>query len=210
MEDVLDLYAEEPHAQTARLCVDERPCILLDDVIAPLPATAGRPRRFDYEYQRHGTAVVLAAYCIETQQRYLEVRPRRTKQDYAQFLTQATQVLCGDKAVVHVVHDNLNTHTYGALYETFDAPTARAWARRFVFHYTPKHASWLNMVEIEFSALVRQCLDRRIGSSAQLVAEATAWMMARNAQGVGIHWSFTMERARITLHRHYHNVFSTD
>ncbi len=130
MEDVLDLYAQAPHAQTARLCVDERPCMRLGDVIAPLPPTAGRPRRVDYEYQRHGTAVVLAAYCIETQQRYLEVRSRRTKQDYAQFLVQATQVLCADQAVVHGVQDNLNTHTYSALYETFDAPTARAWARR--------------------------------------------------------------------------------
>lgn len=208
MEDVLDLYAQPPQPGVARLCLDERPCVLRGDVLAPLPVKPGHAAKQDYEYERTGTAVVFLAYNLDTGQRYVEVRPHRTKQDYAAFVQAAITHLCPADERVAIVQDNLNTHTAGAFYETFDAATARQLARLVQFHYTPKHASWLNMAEIEFSALVRQCLDRRIATIEQLTQEVAAWVADRNAQAVTIHWSFTAQAARQKLHRHYQQVYS--
>lgn len=208
MEDVLELYAQPPQHKVARLCLDERPCVLRGDVLAPLPIKPGQAAKQDYEYKRHGSAVVFLAYNLDTGQRYVEVRPHRTKQDYAAFVQGAIVQLCPDAHRVAIVQDNLNTHTSGAFYETFDAVTARRLAKLVQFHYTPKHASWLNMAEIEFSALVRQCLDRRIATIAQLGEEVRAWVDERNAQAVTIHWSFTAQTARQKLHRHYQHVYS--
>ncbi len=173
-----------------------------------MPATPGHVLKEDYQYERNGSAVALLAYCIDTGQRYVEIRPQRTKHDYATFVQAAITQLCPEVPTVAIVNDNLNTHTMGALYETFDAVTARHLAQRIQFHYTPKHASWLNMAEIEFSALARQCLDRRIGTITQLDREVAAWQTKRNAQQVTIHWSFTVATARSKLQRHYYNVCS--
>jgi hypothetical protein len=208
MEDVLDLYAQPPQPGVARLCIDERPCVLHGDVLAPLPLKPGAVTKEDYHYVRLGTAVALLAYNIDTGQRYVEVRPQRTKQDYATFVQDAIMTLCPEAHRVAIVNDNLNTHTPGAFYETFDAATARQLAGLVRFHYTPKHASWLNMAEIEFSALVRQCLDRRIATIEQLTEEVAAWVAERNAQAVTIHWSFTAQTARQKLQRHYQKVCS--
>jgi hypothetical protein len=156
----------------------------------------------------YGTAVALLAYNIDTGQRYVEVGPQRTKQDYAAFVQAAITQLCPAAYRVAIVNDNLNTHTVGAFYEMFDVRTARQLAQLVQFHYTPKHASWLNMAEIEFSALVRQCLDRRIATIEQLTEEAAAWVAERNAQAVTIHWSFTAHTARHKLQRHYQRVCS--
>ena len=195
MEDVLDLYAQPPQPGVARLCLDERPCILRGDVRAPLPVKPDHAAKQDYEYERRGTGVVFLAYNLDTGQRYAEVRSQRTKQDYAAFVQAAITHLCPADDRVAIVQDNLNTHTAGAFYESFDAATARQFARLVQFHYTPKHASWLNMAEIEFSALVRQCLDRRIATIEQLRAEVVAWVAERNTQAVTIHWSFTAQVA---------------
>lgn len=210
MEDVLDLYAQPPQPGVARLAIDERPCVLHGDVLAPLPLKPGAVTKQDYHYKRNGTAVALLAYNMDTGQRYVEVRPRRTKHDYAAFVRAAITRLCPEAHRVAIVNDNLNTHTAGAFYETFDAVTARHLARLVQFHYTPKHASWLNMAEIEFSALVRQCLDRRIATIEQLTEEVAAWVAERNAQAVKIHWSFTAHTARQKLHRHYQRVYSNN
>jgi hypothetical protein len=208
MEDVLDLYAQPPQPGVARLCLDERPCELRGNVLVPLPLKPGHAAKQDYEYERHGTAVVFLAYNLDTGQRYVEVRAQRTKQDYAAFVQAAIHHLCAGATQVAIVQDNLNTHTRGAFYETFDAAMARQFAGLVQFHYTPKHASWLNMAEIEFSALVRQCLDRRIATVEHLREEIAAWAAERNTQAVTIHWSFTTHTARDKLRRHYQKVHS--
>lgn len=208
MEDVLDLYAQPPQPGVARLAIDERPCVLRGDVLAPVPLKPGAVAKQDYHYARNGTAVAFLAYNLDTGQRYIEVRPQRTKHDYGLFVQAAIARLCPQADRVAIVNDNLNTHTAGAFYETFDAVTARQLARLVQFHYTPKHASWLNMAEIEFSALVRQCLNRRIATIEQLTEEVAAWVAERNAQAVTIHWSFTAQTARTKLQRHYQRVCS--
>lgn len=210
MEDVLDLYAQPSDSQTPRICIDERPCQLLADVVAPLPAKPGQSAKQNGEYARKGTACVFLAYNLETGQRYTEVHRRRTKEDYAEFVANALRGLCGDAKQVRVVQDNLNTHHFGSFYETFEAPHAREIVERVEFHYTPKHASWLNMAEIEFSALARQCLDRRIGSLDALAHEVAAWERERNQRGVKIHWSFTVYDAREKLQRQYQRVYTKD
>ncbi len=177
-------------------------------MIAPLPLQPGKVTKQDYEFERNGTACVLLAYNIETGQRYTDVLPQRTKVDYARFVAAALEHVCPSAQRVRLVQDNLNTHTAGAFYQAFDAPTARRLVQQLEFHYTPKHASWLNMAEIEFSALARQCLNRRIGSIAALTHEVAAWAADRNARRVTIHWSFTVQEARDTLQRHYCQVFA--
>lgn len=205
---MLAVYAQPAQPNVARLCIDERPCVLHSDVLAPLPAKPGHVAKEDYQYERHGSAVVLLAYDLDAGQRYVEVRPQRTKHDYATFVQAAITVLCPTATTVVIVNDNLNTHTAGAFYEAFDAATARQLVELIRFHYTPKHASWLNMAEIEFSALARQCLDRRIGTIEHLRTEVAAWAGERNMQRVTIHWSFTAQTARHKLKRHYQRVCS--
>ena len=208
MEDILDLYAQPSTPDTPRLCIDERPCQLLKHVLAPLPPKPGKVAKQDYAYERNGTACVLLAYKLETGQRYTAVLRQRTKVDYARFVAAAIEHLCPTARRVRLIQDNLNTHTAGAFYQAFDAPTARRLVQQLEFHYTPKHASWLNMVEIEFSALARQCLDRRIDSIEALAHEVAAWEAERNERKVTIHWSFTVQAARSKLHRHYDQVFA--
>lgn len=210
MEDVLDLYAQPSDLEAPRICLDERPCQLLDDIVAPLPAKPGESAKQDAEYARKGTACVFLAYNLETGQRYSEVQRQRTKEDYARFVANALTDLCADAKRVRVIQDNLNTHRLGSFYQTFDAATARGIVERLEFHYTPKHASWMNMAEIEFSALARQCLDRRIGSLEALSHEVAAWEAERNQRQVMIHWSFTVYDAREKLRRHYEHVFTKD
>lgn len=197
------MYAQPTAPDAPRLCLDERPCQLRGDVLVPLPAKPGQVAKQDYEYARNGTAFVLLAYNLETGQRYTEVLRQRTKVDYARFVAAAIAQLCPTAARVRLIQDTLNMHTVGAFYQAFDAPTARQIGQRLEPHYTPKHASWLNMAEIEFSALVRQCLDRRIGTLDRLTHEVTAWTAERNVRSVLIHWSFTVEDARAKLGRHY-------
>ena len=207
---MLELYAQPAQPELARVCIDERPCLLRGDVLVPVPPKPGQVAREDYQYERNGSMVTLLAYRIETGERYVEIRPQRTKQDYAQFVQAALSVLCPDVPRVAIVNDNLNTHTPGAFYEAYDAGTARQLVQQIEFHYTPKHASWLNMAELEFSALARQCLDRRIATIERLTDEVDAWVADRNLAGVTVHWSFTVVNARSKLARHYQRVYSTN
>ena len=202
----MELYAQEPARGKARVCFDERPCQLLGQIIAPLPMKAEKPEKQDYEYSREGTAVILLAYDIDSGQRYIQVRKQRTKKDYAQFMEWLVKEHYSHVEQVELVQDNLNTHTYGSFYDHLPADQARALAQKLNFHFTPKHGSWLNMAEIEFSALARECLDRRIGSIEKLQQEVLAWSEYRNAKATKIHWSFTVDTARLKLARQYEKV----
>ena len=205
MEDILDLY-EEPYDQSRPvLCIDERPCQLIGDVVGPIPMKPGKPKKVDHEYERNGTCSVFIACEPLTGWRYLEVRKQRTKMDYAEFMDRMSEHYT-DASVMRVVQDNLNTHTPGSFYERFDAQKAWCLKNRFEFHPTPKKGSWLNMAEIELSALARQCLDRRIGDIETLENEAKAWEEKRNQQKIRIQWRFTTNHARDKLERHYKAV----
>ena len=202
--DILDLYEEPYDPEKPVICMDERPCQLIDEVVVPIPMKPGKPKKEDNEYERNGTCSVFIACEPLTGWRYLEVRKRRTKMDYAEFMEKVSEQY--DASVMRVVQDNLNTHTYGSLYERFDPEKARYLKNGFEFHYTPKKGSWLNMAEIELSALARQCLDRRIGDMETLETEAKAWEQKRNQQKIMIHWRFTTNHAREKLERHYETV----
>jgi hypothetical protein len=172
----------------------------------------GKVLREDYEYERKGTACILLAYDLDTHIRYVEVRKRRTKQDYAQFMQSLMDKHYSHKEKVHLVQDNLNTHQMGSFYGHLAIHKAHALKNKLVFHFTPKHGSWLewivmiHMAEIEFSVLSKQCLDRRIGSIEELDKEVQAWVAERNENKITINWLFDTPQARIKLKRHYIKV----
>ena len=208
MEDILDIYAQPVDPECPRLCFDERPCLLLDDVVDPLPMKEGKAKRVDYEYKRSGAAVILLAYDMDTGQRYAAVSDTKTKIDYATFIASVLDTHYAQSKSVHLIQDNLNTHTKGSFYKTFDPITARKYAQKLEFHFTPKHGSWLNMAEIEFSALSRQCLNRRFDSVETMAQQVEAWRIDRNEKATKIHWSFTVTDAQEKLARHYCQVFN--
>lgn len=203
MEDVLDLYEERHDAERPVVCVDELSYQLLSEVREPLAAQPGRARREDYEYHREGTCNLFIAVEPLAGRRHVAVTQRRTNQDFGRFLRELADVWYPEVAVIRLVCDNLNTHSPGALYETFPAAEARRLTRRFEWHYTPKHASWLNMAEIEIGVLKRQCLKRRLGSAETVREEVAVWQDQRNAQRATITWSFTTADARTKLGRFY-------
>jgi hypothetical protein len=203
MEDVLDLYAEPYDELRPQICLDERPCVLHADKIKPLPMKPGQPMRYDYEYQRHGQCNLFMAFQPLAGWRYAQVTPQRRATDFAHFLRDLVDVHFPHAQVIRVVLDNLNTHTFAALYQAFPAEEARRLARKLEFHYTPKHASWLNMVEIELSVLVKQCLKRRIPDILTLQRQVTAWQNTRNDQCATVNWLFNVTDARTRLARFY-------
>lgn len=203
MEDVLDLYAEQPDPRRPRVCFDERPCQLLGDVQEPLPPAPGRARRQDYEYKREGTCNILGVYDLDRGRRYMQVTKQRTKREFAQAMKALVDEQYPEAEVIRVVLDNLSTHTPAAFYDHFDPQTARRLTRKVEFHYTPKHGSWLNQIEIEFSVLSRQCLRRRIPDMVTMAREVAAWEAQRNAVGVTIQWLFDVSDARTRLARLY-------
>lgn len=207
MEDVLDFYAQATDEHCIRLCVDERPCLLVGDVKAPLPRKPGVPKRIDYEYFRLDPVLILLAYNIDSGQRHLKICETRTKIDYARFLNEVIETHYPEAPCIGIVQDNLSTHTKGSFYKAFEPEKARKLAQKVEFHFTPKHGSWLNMAEIEFSSLSRQCLDRRFPSLDTLAKEVHAWESQRNAQALKIHWSFTADMARHKLKPRYSKVF---
>lgn len=206
MEDVLAVYNRPINARRARLCFDERPCQLLEDVVIGLRVKPGKAAKVDNEYVRQGTAVVLLAYDLDTGQRYTQVRKQRTKADYAEFLEYVISKYYADIEQIDLVQDNLNTHQYGSFYEHLPLVQARMLTQQLTFHFTPKHGSWLNIAEIEFSALARQCLHRRIGSLTELAGQVNLWTVERNERAVKVHWSFTVAIAEDKLKRWYEQV----
>ncbi len=203
MEDVLELYAEVPDEQHPVVCFDETPRQLIGESRVPVIAKPGRRARFDYEYVRNGTANVFMFIDAHRAWRHAKVTDRRTSCDFAECMRDLVDVHYPNAERIRVVLDNLSTHTPAALYERFDPVEARRILRRLEFHYTPKHASWLNMVEIEIGVMVSQCLDRRIATKAILVKEVKAWERRRNRDKSRIKWLFTLERAREKLGRAY-------
>lgn len=203
MEDVLEVYAEADDPTRPRVNFDECSVELHKEVRPPEPASPGRPGRVDYEYERNGTANLFVIVDPTAGRRHVTVTERRTKADFARQMKHLCDVLYPDADRVRVVLDNLNTHTPGALYEAFDPAEARRLAAKLEFHYTPKHASWLNMAELELSVLARQCLNRRIPDAKTLAAEVKAWQYARNRDGVKIKWCFKVADARKKMHRVY-------
>lgn len=208
MEDVLDTYEQPSDPARPRICFDEMPCQLLGEIVVPLPMQPDSPRKEDYEYERHGTCSLLLAYDLDSGMRYLQVRDRRTKADYADFWDWLTTTHYADTPTIQVIQDNLNTHTYGSFYENLPAQRAHELKNQLQFHFTPKHGSWLNMAEIELSVLARQCLDRRIPSQQALEHESLAWQNERNDAAIQVAWTFTTAKARAKLHRHYENLNS--
>lgn len=203
MEDVLDLYAEEADPKRPVVCFDESPTQLIGAVREPIPAEPGQPERYDCEYRRNGTANLFVFLDAHRSWRHVKVTDQRTAQDFAMCMRDLADIHYPHSDRIRVVMDNLSTHTAGALYEAFPAPEAHRILQRLEFHYTPKHASWLNMVEIEIGVLRGQCLDRRIGERAVLNTEVATWQRQRNASGARIKWKFTTQKARQKLGRAY-------
>ena len=203
MEDVLDVYAEAPDPKRPVVCFDESPVQLIGEVREPIPAKPGQLKRYDYEYKRNGTANLFIFLDIHRPWREVKVTERRTAVDFAICMRELVDVYYPKAERVRVVLDNLSTHSAAALYQSFPAPEARRVLRRLEFHYVPKHASWLNMVEIEIGVLRSQCLDRRIGTYERLKSEVAAWERQRNASRARIKWMFTTEKARDKMGRAY-------
>jgi DDE superfamily endonuclease len=203
MEDVLDLYARPYDARHPVVCFDEQPRQLVEEIRTPLPRAHGRPERVDYEYRRRGTANLFLLFEPLAGWRHVEVTERRTAADFAHQMRALVDVHHPAAGVIAVVLDNLSTHSPAALYQAFPPEEARRILRRLEFHYTPKHGSWLNMAELEFSVLDRQCLDRRLADPEILRREIAAWERARNAERGAVQWRFTVIDARTKLHRLY-------
>ncbi len=170
MENILNIYETEYNPKKPVLCFDERPCQLIGNILVPIPTEPGKPMREDYHYERNGTCVVLLAVEPLTGFRFVEVTKQKTKKDYSAFMSKLALQYPSDSKIV-LVQDNLNTHNSSSFYESMPPQQAFALAQRFDMEYTPKKASWLNMAEIEFSALSKQCLDRRIGEMSTLKKE---------------------------------------
>jgi hypothetical protein len=207
MERILWLYSLPYDRHYPVVCFDERPCFLIGEEIDPLPLQSGSVRKEHYAYEKNGSCALLAAIEPLTGKRLAQVYPQRTKKEYALFC-QALATAYPKAKKIRLVQDNLNTHNASAFYENLPAAEAFALAQRFEFHYTPKSASWLNMIEIEFSAVARQCLDRRIPSLEQLAKEVLALVKERHDRKIKINWQFSIESARTKLKRHYQGVFT--
>ena len=203
MYDLLDLYARPFRPGEPVVCLDEKSKQLLKDSRAPLPIRPGTPVRQDYEYVRAATCNLFVAVQPKGGRRTVLVTNRRAKTDFVAFVRYLLEQVYATARRVHLVMDNLNTHFRKCFEEVLGVKEARVLLRRVVFHYTPKHASWLNMAEIEIGILDRQCLDRRLPNRAALVAEVDAWQLRRNADQRGIAWSFTRQDADEKMARHY-------
>ena len=203
MEDVLDLYAEEPDPGQPVICFDESPTQLIGEVRLPISAKPGQLERYDCEYRRNGTANLFVFLDVHRPWRKVKVTKRRTSVDFAACMRELTDTHYPKATKIRVVLDNLSTHSPASLYKAFPPAEARRVLKRLEFHFTPKHASWLNMVEIEIGVLVRQCLSRRLESYDRLTIETAAWEKQRNESGAKIKWMFTAEKARTKMGRAY-------
>jgi hypothetical protein len=203
MEDVLALYALPYDERYPTVCFDEKPVVLHADVRPGMPPAPGQVERRDYEYERQGTANLFVMVEPLAGWRHLDITARRTKRDYAECLRYLVEERYPDADYICVVQDNLNTHTAGALYETFPPKQARQILARLEFHYTPKHGSWLNQAEIEISIFERGCLARRVEDKATLEQRVRALEAERNARRATIDWQFTNKQARVKLKKLY-------
>jgi hypothetical protein len=203
MEDVLEVYARAPDPARPLVCLDECTKQLTREVRAPQAAAPGRSAREDYEYERNGVAAIFCAVAPHLGWRLIEERERKTRSDYAAFLQTLADEHFPEAERIVLVQDNLNTHSPASLYEAFPPAEAARIRARFEFHFTPKHGSWMNIAEIELSALARGCLARRIPDRPALARELRAWQRDRNQAATGIRWQFTTADARVKLIKLY-------
>jgi len=203
MEDVLEVYHRPHDADRPVVCLDETSKQLIAETRVPIPAKPGQPARYDYEYERNGTANLFMMFAPLEGWRHIEVTDRHTAVDYARVLKDLSDKHYPNAAKIVLVQDNLNTHKPASLYEAFPAEEARRLVERFEWHYTPKHGSWLDMAESELSVLSVQCLDRRIPDKTTLIDEVAAWASSRNSKHVRTDWQFTSTDARVKLKRLY-------
>ena len=203
MEDILDLYQQPFKDSFPVICMDEKPQQLLGETRACIPMRPGKPQKQDGEYVRNGTCCIFMFTEPLAGWRHVTVNERRTRVDWAHQIRELLEVHYANTPKIRLVMDNLNTHSIASLYEAFSPDIARRLAKRLEIHYTPKHGSWLNIAEIELSALTRQCLDRRIASIESLQQEVSEWAVTRNKNQKGVDWQFTTDSARIKLKRLY-------
>jgi len=203
MYDLLRLYRLPYRKKEPVVCIDEKSKQLLQDSRSPLPAKPGAPAKLDYEYKRAGTCNVFVAVEPKGGRRAAKVTAHRAKPDFVRFVKRLLDRTYGSARTVHLVLDNLNTHFRSCFEEVLGRKAATRLLRRVKFHYTPKHASWLNMAEIEIGILDRQCLDRRWTDTATMISEVAAWQRHRNIERRGIEWTFTRQDADRKLAKHY-------
>lgn len=203
MEDVLDLYEESLDEKKPVVCFDESPVQLIDDVMAPIPAAPGRAKREDYEYERKGTSNLFVFLQPLGGWREVKVTDQRTKRDFAECMKDLVDKHFPNADKIRLIMDNLNTHRLSNLYETFEPEEARRIIKKIEVHHTPKHASWLNMAEIEISVLGGQCLRRRIDSKETLERETAAYVSDRNRRQAKVLWGFSVKEARVKMKRIY-------
>ena len=206
MEDVLDVYHRPQSPENPLVCMDESSKQHVMETRQPIETEPGQIERYDYAYERNGVSNLFMLFAPFEGWRHVAVTDRRTKVDFASCIKDLLTMYYPDAEIVTIVMDNLNTHHPSSLYEAFEPAEAKSLLERCDFHYTPKHGSWLNMAEIEFSALQRQCLGRRIPDQETLRKEITAWEERRNEQEVTVNWRFTTADARIRLKRLYPSI----
>lgn len=205
MEDILGLYALPYDPLYPVVCFDERPCFLIGDTVAPIPTQEGKVAKQHYAYDKNGSCCLLGAIEPLKGYRFTKVFAQRTKKEYTEFMQELSK-LYPNAIKIRLVQDNLNTHNFSSFYETLPAEEAYQLAQRFEIHYTPKSASWLNMIEIEFSALSKQCLNRRIPTQDELESEIETIVKERNDKKIKINWQFSIENARNTMNSKYQKV----
>ena len=205
METILDLYDKPYDPLRPVVGFDECPYQVIGNTIQPLAMEPGKPLREDYHYQRHGVFNLLVAYEPLTGWRYVKITKRRTRDDYAQFLDELVKIRYSEVEKICLVQDNLNTHNPGSFYHHFPPEYAAQLTQKFEMNYTPTNGSWLNITEIEISAIARQCLKRRIANEQMLRYEVSACVGQRNAKRIKVNWQFTVNDAREKFHKHYNN-----
>lgn len=205
MEIILRLYLLPYNPLRPVVCFDERPCFLIGNVVEGLEMKPGKVAKENYSYSKHGSCCVLASIEPKTGKRLVHIRRKRRKVEFAKFMKNLAQIYLRAEKII-VVLDNLNTHDFSSFYQAFCAEEAAELVERFEFVYTPKSASWLNMIEIEFSALSRQCLNRRISSINELGKEVLIYFKERSDKGIKINWQFSVEVARKKLNKAYSKV----
>lgn len=203
MEDVLDVYKRPYDEKRPVICMDETNKQQLKEVRPSIPIEPGKPERFDTEYERNGTSNIFISFEPLKGKRRLKVTDNRRRTDWANFIKEVVDNDYPHAEKVVLIMDNLNTHSGISLYETFAPSEAKRILDKLEIHYTPKHGSWLNIAELEFSHLSRQCLNRRIEDQDKLIKEVAAWEHKRNQKEVKVNWQFTTDNARIKLKKLY-------
>lgn len=210
MEDILNVYQLDYDKEVPLICMDEQPVQLLDDKITPIPMTPGHVKKEDFEYIRKGSVSIFLFTEPFKGWRHVQASEQRTRKDWALQIQELLTVQYKDVKKIRLVMDNLNTHSISSLYETFDPETAFSLAQRLEIHYTPKHGSWLNIAEIELSAMTTQCLNRRIPNIEELQRQISSWETQRNKSQKAVQRQFRTEDARIKLKHLYPVVVETN